>query len=236
MNKILFSDIRNKIHVSNEIIDKIITISKYTKTGSREKPYLHVIVQPLLLHILCKFFECENFFEIGYGRGTSSMAVSLLDNVKFQLSLDIMPFDMKKDTFVNFLPISASNKDLFDMIPYDTKYKISYFDRKNEVFDLNKYKKQFNVLFIDGNHKIDKIVAEDFNICEQLATDENIIIFDDYGPDWAVTRVIDKLIENRKDLDFLLINTMSNYPTWGHVIVTKKNHKKMNEFLSLFFI
>ena len=93
-----------------------------------------------------------------------------------------------------------------------------------KLFPKNNYKNFFDICFIDGNHKIDKYILNDYNISKHILKDDGIIIFDDYGPDWAVTRVVDEILKN-EHLIGVLINSMSSYPTYGHVIVLNKNNK-----------
>ena len=96
--------------------------------------------------------------------------------------------------------------------------------RNCKLFPKNYYRKFFDICFIDGNHKVDKYIYDDYNVSKHILKDDGIIIFDDYGPDWAVTRVVDDIIE-KDNLISILINTIPKYPTWGHMIVLNKNNK-----------
>jgi predicted O-methyltransferase YrrM len=206
--------------LNNEIYEKIKTIGLFTKTSDRVKPINSTIIQPTLLYYLCTKYNIQNFFEIGTGRGTTSLTVSLIPHIKKVITLDILPFNKKRNTYVNFKPEFVSNKDLYDLIPYPEKKKITYLNNTSFTLDLDKYKNQFDLVFIDANHKVDKYIEKDFEIAEELICKNGIIVMDDYGPNWATTRVIDNLIKTRKDLKFTLIQTMKK-ENHGHVLIEK---------------
>ena len=103
-----------------------------------------------------------------------------------------------------------------------------------QLFPKEKYKEYFDICFIDGNHKTDKFIKSDYNVSKYILKKDGFIIFDDYGPDWAVTRVVDDILKNNKNLVGILINTMSKYPTWGHVIVIDKNNSFVGKLSSIF--
>lgn len=207
-------------YLDNSIYEKIKNIGLLTKTGERFKSINSVIIQPTLLYYLSKKYNVKNFFEIGTGRGTTSFVVSLLPHIEKIVTLDILPFDKKRNTFINFIPAKVSNKDLYDQISYPEKSKITYLNETSETLNVDMYEKQFDLVFIDGNHKVDKYIIKDFEVAEKLLTKDGIIVMDDYGPDWGVTRVIDNLIKIRKDLKFTLIQTMKK-ENHGHVLIEK---------------
>lgn len=142
-------------------------------------------------------------------------------SVEKVVTIDIIPFDKKRDTFVNFKPECVSNSDLYDRIPYPEKSKITYLNNTAFTLDVKNYENQFDLVFIDGNHKVDQYIIKDFEVAEKLLKKGGIIIMDDYGPAWAVTRIVDNLIITRKDLKFTLIKVMKN-KNYGHVLIEKK--------------
>ena len=225
MKSISIELLENYANINKYMHDQIKEICKITKTNERVKSYGSLATQPLLICSICSIANCENFFEIGTGRGTTSLSVSLLKHIKKVITIDILDFDEKRDTYIDFKKAYVSNHDLYDMVPYDEKEKVMYCKNISYDFPKSAFQNYFDVLFIDGNHKVDNIIIDDFMVCEYMAKNEYIIVFDDYGPDWATTRVVDDLIKKRDDLSFFLISTMKEYPKWGHVIVTKKNNK-----------
>lgn len=79
MDHILFTI--NDAKLDHITLNKIKQIALYTKTGDKEKPVNHIISQPVLLYYLTKKYNVKNFFEIGTGRGTTSLSVSLIPTV-----------------------------------------------------------------------------------------------------------------------------------------------------------
>ena len=107
---------------------------------------------------------------------------------------------------------------------------MEYLNFKSKDFPKENYGEFFDIAFIDGNHKVDKIIQKDFEICKYMLKPNGIIIFDDYGPDWAVTRVVNHIIETNADYIFTLINTCSNLPNHGHVIMSPKDNDILKDF------
>jgi predicted O-methyltransferase YrrM len=225
----------NLSNISNKDKKLINEISLATKCSGRVKSVDSLNTQPKIIYSLCKLKEAETLFEVGTGRGTSDLSVSLLENIKKIVTLDIVPFEKKRDTFCNFKKVHFSNKDFYDLINIDTKTKIDFLNMvtdedssiryKCKLFPKENYKNFFDICFIDGNHKIDKYILNDYKVSKYILKNDGFIIFDDYGPDWAVTRVVDKILKENDNLIGILINTMKQYLNWGHVIIIDKNNK-----------
>lgn len=226
-----YQDILIKYPIDQSDEQKILTICKITKTNENIKSYSSLMPQSILLYTLCKLINAKTFFEIGTGRGTTSLSVALLPHIEKVITTDVLPFEKKRETYLDFKLVTTSNKDFYDIIPFEEKNKVEYLNFVSKYFPKEKYDKYFDISFIDGNHTRDSFIIKDFNLSEFMTKDSGIIVFDDYGPDWAVTRVVDNLIQTRNDLCFTLVNIMDNYPSYGHVIITKKENDIMEQFL-----
>ena len=65
------------------------------------------------------------------------------------MTFDIIPFEEKVKTAINFKETMASNKDIFDLIPYGEKNKIDFRNFKSSSIDKEEYKSFFDMSFID---------------------------------------------------------------------------------------
>ena len=140
--------------------------------------------------------SCENFFEIGTGRGTSSYAVSLIDSVKKVTTVDIVRHSQKKHEAISYKPAFVSNSDLFDLIKFKEKEKIKFKHTDDYADIVDEQENFFDVCFIDGNHDIEAIILNDFNICMKVLKKPGYIIWDDYDPNkFQVKKVVDEISE-----------------------------------------
>jgi|TARA_R110002073_G_scaffold22750_2_gene78429 predicted O-methyltransferase YrrM len=215
--------------------EKLETILKYTKT--RVKPdktsfeFTYGHEQTFFIKAVAEHFGCKNFFEIGTGRGTACYALSLIPEMEEILTVDVVPFDYKQQTAINFKPALASNADLYEHIPFSEKEKISFILRNEEL--VNKIKNEnskYDLCFIDGEHDNVDIIKEDIMICSKMMKDDGIIIFDDYHlSKFSVKKLVDILCNTNTDLNALLV-TLSGHlfdipkkaDDCGMVIVTKR--------------
>lgn len=215
----------------SDVEDKFEQICKITKTTSRIKPLKYLTTQSKIMYKIANNANATSFFEIGTGRGTTCYSLSLLDKMKKIVTLDIVPFDKVRDTFYNFKSVKMSNKAFYDMIPFNTKAKITFLNattNKNSAqrYGANYYSAEdinetkFDLIFIDGNHKVKEYILHDYKIAKKIASDKATIVFDDYGPDWAVTEVVDEIIKNEGHMyNVLMIKTSE--PNNGIVLFTK---------------
>ena len=210
--------------------DKLFKINLITKTrDDPKKKYItehYGIEQSFLIYSLAKKYKCTNFVEIGTGRGTASYAVSLLNSVKRVDTFDIIPFDKKNNTAVEFRPFYGSNKDLYNLIPCKEKEKINFFhiDHLNNDYK-ERNKSKFDIAFIDGNHSNYNIIMNDFLNCLHLTKEDGIIVFDDYGNFPAVTRVVNDIIKKHTKYKYLLVQFR------GHYFMKEKMEKGSGEMI-----
>lgn len=212
------------------IQDKIFSICGITKTrvdaNKRSLNEHYGIEQSFVLYFFAKYFNCTSFFEIGTGRGTGSYSVALVNTVKNIDTFDIVPFDKKVNTAVNFKPYFGSNKDLYNLIQFDEKNKINFLhiNELNDSYKL-KNKNKFDMAFIDGNHSDYNIIMNDFINSNNMVKDDGIIIFDDYGNFPVVTKVIDEIVKNHPEYGYLYV------PFRGYLFMQDKKDSASGEVI-----
>jgi len=174
--------------------------------------------QPFFMKALAEHINAKNFFEIGTGRGTACYTLSLIEDLKEIITVDIVPHDEKYKTAIDFKPAFVSNKDIDEMIPFEEKEKINFLHR-NELHNfVEKNKNKFDLCFIDGDHDNHDIIYNDFEICSAVVKEDGVIVFDDYQQDrYSVKSVVDRILDMNPDLNAFLITTS------GHLFeMTKK--------------
>ena len=134
-------------------------------------------------------------------------------------TVDIIPSDYKRQEAIGYEAALVSNLDLFNMMPYDQKNKISFHER-SEISRLLQEGKKHDLLFIDGNHTDFNVIYEDFEICRLLSNEKSVFIWDDYYPEkFAIKDVIHKIAE-RHDYEFLLVESR------GHLFKDHRSPEK----------
>ena len=70
-----------------------------------------------------------------------------------------------------------------------------HFKHVDDYLDITEeYSSFFDVCFIDGNHDIESIILNDFNICMKVLKKPGYIIWDDYDPNkFQVKKVVDDI-------------------------------------------
>ena len=208
------------------------TICKFTKTRPNnqiEEFKFTTNAQTFFMKALAEHVGAKNFFEVGTGRGTACYAISLLPTVEKIVTIDIIPFEKKYDTAINFKPVHVSNKDLYDLMPFEEKQKISFKGRKNLREELESGEGKYDLCFIDGNHSDPRIIVEDYYYCSKLLKEDGIIVFDDYHPQkFAVKSVVDSIASKKEGekLKFYLVKSLrpnGSEKQNGMAIVTKRD-------------
>jgi len=228
------SNIKNLFEINNfnykEDESKILKICEITKTrvdSNKKNIKEHYgIEQSFIIHYLAKKFNTESFFEIGTGRGTASYSVALCDTIKRIDTFDIVPFERKFKTAVNFKPFFGSNKDLYNLIPFESKKKIkfSHINELNEKYNVEN-KNKYDMAFIDGNHSNYNIIMNDFINSNNVVKDNGIIVFDDYGNFPVVTKVVDDIIKKHPEYSYLYV------PFRGYLYMPDKKDEKSGEVI-----
>ncbi len=239
LNKIFCGDLINDNKLSDMEMDKINDICIFTKTGSRVKSLDNLSINSRIVYILMRLLNGSSLLEIGTGRGTTSYIVSLLSNVRSVVSLDIISFEQKMNTYINFDSINISNSDIYNLIEYKEKEKIKFLNEITDVeyakklnikpFNYNVYTKQnnrFNICFIDGNPKIYENVKADFDVAHKVISKNGLILVTNYGYDNYVTKYINEIYDDDEMINykFLLINTTLSQPKTGILVIGKKSN------------
>ena len=216
--------------------NEIGTICYYTKT--RVKPQLECELedyvcgygseQPFFIKSVIDWVHASNFFEIGTGRGTACFSAALNENINHISTIDIIPHTQKQNQAIGHKYAQVSVKDLFDLIPYESKNKIE-FRHLSEIN--NPYENKFDVCFIDGNHSDYDVVRHDFDKCLSILKEDGIIIWDDYDPNqFVVKKVVDDVIKEYPEFNTLLVSFRGHMfgeklPEYGagEVIMTKRS-------------
>ena len=191
-------------------LDNLGTICKYTKTriqpgmgGTHPFPFARGMEQTFFIKAVLEWFGARNFFEIGTGRGTASYAAALIPEIESITTIDIVPFERKTNTAIDFSAAHVSNKDIRDLIPFPEKEKIAFKTRGYAA-----KKDNYDVCFIDGDHDDIKIILEDFIYCRNIMREDGIVIWDDYDEThFSVKKVVDALLEKEKDLQAIWVHT-----------------------------
>jgi len=190
--------------------EKLATICKFTKT--RVKPHLTDfkftlgLEQPFLIKAIAEHIGSKYFFEIGTGRGTACYSTALNEEMAEIMTVDIVPHDEQMKTAINYKPVEVSNADIYEMIPFEEKKKIT-FKHTRDIDDITfEYSEYFDLCFIDGNHMDAYTIYKDFNICKELTGEGGVILFDDYHPQkFAVKSVVDRILQENSSYDATLI-------------------------------
>ena len=192
-------------HTNTEDYDLIKKITYLTKTRHVEfekEGYENYKMnwgceQPFLIRCIAKKYKSRNFFEIGTGRGTACYSICNLENIQNIATVDIIPFEEKKNYAVGYKSIQISMKDINELIDIPEKNKILFLQRDNSLINfINKNKGNYDLFFIDGSHEDPNIIFNDFQICMMLASEKSVILWDDYNNNFKVKPVVDYIIEN----------------------------------------
>ena len=200
----------DSVELSEKDKDSLATICKFTKT--RVKPDIKEFKfglgaeQPFLVKAVAEHLGAQSFFEIGTGRGTACYATALIPRIDKIMTVDVIPFETKMQTAINYKPIEASNADIYEMIPYKEKQKID-FKHTSDIDDITfDHDEEFDLCFIDGDHTNNYVIYNDFNICEEILKPGGVILFDDYHPaKFAVKSVVDRVLQENPSYEATLI-------------------------------
>lgn len=177
------------------ILEDILKLTKTRVNPSvKSFEFSYGMEQTFFLKAAVESMKASNFFEIGTGRGTASYAVSYIKSVEEILTVDIVPHNQKKNEAIDYKPALVSNADLYELIKFEEKKKIQ-FKHTDDYLDITEtHASFFDVCFIDGNHDIESIILNDFNICMKVLKRPGYIIWDDYDPNkFQVKKVVDDI-------------------------------------------
>ena len=192
----------------NKDFEKLDVIMRYTKTRPKKIEYSPSAgqEQTYLLKGIAENIGATSFFEIGTGRGTACYALSLIPEMEQIITVDIISHYQKKNEAIENKPAVVSNYDLYNMIPYEEKQKISFKHTSDMMTVKLEMSNEFDMAFIDGNHTSYDIVMQDFNNCLDLVKPGGVIVFDDYHPQkFVVKNVVNDILLENPDIEACLV-------------------------------
>lgn len=183
----------------NDDLEKLKTICHFTKTrvdpNKEEGQMSFGAEQCFLVKAVANHIQAERFFEIGTGRGTACYAVALEEKIEEITTVDIISHFQKKKEAIGYKEAVVSNDDIYHMIPFGEKDKISFKHVSEVPFFESEMEDEFDLAFIDGNHTDVEVIKNDFRIANKLVRDGGVILFDDYHPTkFAVKQVVDEIL------------------------------------------
>lgn len=157
------------------------TVSPYTYLSGGTWP-----TDLALLKTLAEHFQAENYFEIGTWRGESVANVA-----------SIVP---------HCTTLNLSREEILQLTHSEDYADLHFFFSKNlpnvtqllgnsETFDFSPYEKQFDLIFIDGDHHYEAVRRDTQSILPLLKNEKSIIVWHDYAYDpekirWSVFKGI----------------------------------------------
>lgn len=152
--------------------------------------------QPFLIRSIAKKYKSKNFFEIGTGRGTACYSLCNLSHIENIATVDIIPFEEKRNYAIGYKSNLISMKDIHDLVQIPDKKKISFMQRNQTLKNyIDENRNKHDLFFIDGSHEDPNIIFNDFQICMALAKKNSVIIWDDYNDKFKVKPVVDYIID-----------------------------------------
>jgi len=205
-------------------IEEICRLTKTRVMNPKPESMLRAgMEQAFVLKSIADYKKSKRFFEIGTGRGTGSFSVALSQTIDYITTVDIVPFEQKSNTAIEYEQAYASNADLFYLVPFEEKNKINFVMRHEATRDSD-----CDLAFIDGDHTNPSIIVEDFEMVEHILDDGGVILWDDYDPNqFVVKRVIEKICD-KIDVELILVefrghlfSGMEPEDGSGEIIMTK---------------
>lgn len=125
-----------------------------------------------LLKLLARRLDSCKYFEIGTWRGES--AANVADVAENCVSLDLPESELRRrgrsDAFVNNQAHYSRNLRNVDHLRYDSR-----------KFDWTEYERQFNLVFVDGDHTYEGVRTDTRSAFRLLRDDQSVIVWHDYG-------------------------------------------------------
>ncbi len=125
-----------------------------------------------LLKSLSRRFDACSYFEIGTWRGES--VVNVADNATECYTLNLSKPEMES------LGLGEKYTDLHGFFSKG-KENISHLTGNSLTFDFKALRKQFDLIFIDGDHRYGYVKNDTEKIFEHLVHDHSIVVWHDYA-------------------------------------------------------
>ncbi len=146
-----------------------------------------------------------NYFEIGTWRGESVANVASV--AKHCVTLNLSDEDLLK------MGMDKKYVGLHRFFSKDLK-NVTHIEGNSQTFDFTTYYKQFDLIFIDGDHHYESVKNDTINAFKLLKEDSSIIVWHDYGnnPDdvrWDVLKgILDGTPADKQKYVYRVSNTL----------------------------
>ena len=210
------------VHLETLFPDFQETVSPYAYLSGATMP-----IDIALLKAIARRQNVQNYFEIGTWRGESVANVaSVVPNcVTLNLSREEIVKLTDNEIYADAHAMFSKNLD-----------NVTHIQGNSQTFDFTPYKRQFDMVFIDGDHHSDAVKKDTQTAFELLRDNQSVIVWHDYGYDpetirWSVLDAIWEATpeEKRRHL-YQVANTMcaiyipENFSTEKLVPHTKPKH------------
>lgn len=186
---------------SEDVLDIVFNTKNYgdeRKIGLRDPQFRCGHEQPFLLQSIINSIDAESYFEIGTALGCSVYSAAIMPTIRYAASVDIVPSNVPRGPS-RYNKGKYSLDSCFSGLKKEVQKKISHKldlrcventrskDQSNWHEDYYKAltsdfgkKPEFDVCFIDGDHKNYEVLIKDYFLCKKLVRPGGYIIFDDY--------------------------------------------------------
>lgn len=198
INKILEDDNANKISCDKEFPQfknglPEISFEKFLASNCEVRIYPYtfldggsLLTDLALLKLVCEKVKANTYFEIGTWRGESAVCVA--EHVQQCYTLNLSNEEMQKNGW---------SKDYIQLHGHYSKNtpNITHLFGDSSKFDFSPFLKKIDVIFVDGDHRLDAVIQDSKTATELLRNKDSVIIWHDYksSPEtirWEVLRGI----------------------------------------------
>ena len=161
------SEFLPQIQLSDITNSDVLEVPNFTFLGGGSLP-----TDLALLRSLCQQIPNCAYFEIGTWRGESAINVVDVTSSCYTLNLsdkELADLGYEKDYIDAHAVLSKDNQH------------ITHLQGDSKKFDFAGLNKQFDVIFIDGNHHYDHVLSDTKKVFEHLMHENSIVVWHDYA-------------------------------------------------------
>jgi predicted O-methyltransferase YrrM len=185
---------------------------------------------------LSQYMKPRSFMEIGTGRGTTSFLMAQRLWMEHVITMDIVDFNTVRDTWFDYQAVQMSNSQIHDKLVErlgGTNCPIARFTGDSRDF-CGMSRDGYDLIYIDGCHDYD-VVKHDIGLALENSKADNIIILDDYHPNYGVVHAVNEMIPPNEML-LIQVNGHIFGPSEeagsGHIVWARGAYKEiLNEAL-----
>jgi predicted O-methyltransferase YrrM len=182
-----------------------------------------------LFQALTKLMSPERFFEIGFGRGTTSY---LMARNGCQVEThDIVGLTQRRKTWFRYKDVEMSNYNFLMHCAEefgDVRTQITYRHCDTSLMKPEQ-KPDVDIVYIDGSHDYGPVL-HDFQLALTRTRENSVIILDDYHPNYGAKVAIDEIL---KKYDGILVEVNGHIygpeaeKGSGHIIIPFGDYKAL---------